>query len=360
MTNTATVAGGGDVNAGNNTATDPTTIGAGPDLTITKTHTGNFSQGQTGATYTITVSNAGGAATTGTITVTDTLPSGLTATAFSGAGWTCTVAPLSCTHSGPIAAGADAPALTLTVNVAPNAPATLTNTATVAGGGDVNAGNNTATDPTTIGAGPDLTITKTHTGNFTQGQTGATYTITVSNDGGAATTGAVTVTDTLPSGLTATAFSGTGWTCTVAPLSCTRSDSIGAGAIAPPLTLTVECRGQCAGQRDQHGDGRGRRRRQRGQQHGDRPDHDQRRARPHDHEDATRAVSRRARSGATYTITVTNAGNTPTSGPVTVTDTLPAGLTATALSGTGWTCTIAPLACTHAGAIPAGCRALPR
>src|SRR5207249_2433361 len=28
---------------------------------------------------------------------------------------------------------------------------------------------------------PDLTITKTHTGYFTQGQTGATYTLTASN-----------------------------------------------------------------------------------------------------------------------------------------------------------------------------------
>ena len=49
---------------------------------------------------------------------------------------------------------------------------------------------------------PDLTITKTHTGNFTQGQTGATYTVTVTNSGNGPTTGVVTVTDSLPSGLT--------------------------------------------------------------------------------------------------------------------------------------------------------------
>ena len=96
------------------------------------------------------------------------------------------------------------------------------NTATVAGGGDVNAGNNTATDPTTIGTGPDLTITKTHTGNFTQGQIGATYTIRVTNAGNAPTNAPVTVTDTLPAGLTATALSGTGWTCTLATLTCTQ------------------------------------------------------------------------------------------------------------------------------------------
>ena len=86
LTNTATVAGGGDVNAANNTATDATTIGAGPDLTITKTHTGNFTQGQTGATYTISVTNAGNTPTSGTVTVTDALPAGLTATGLERSG----------------------------------------------------------------------------------------------------------------------------------------------------------------------------------------------------------------------------------------------------------------------------------
>src|SRR4029453_4034786 len=46
--------------------------------------------------------------------------------------------------------------------------------------------------------------TKTPPGTFTQGQT-ATYTVTVTNSGSGPTTSAVTVTDTLPAGLTATA-----------------------------------------------------------------------------------------------------------------------------------------------------------
>ena len=64
----------------------------------------------------------------------------------------------------------------------------------MAGGGETNTANDTANDPTTINAAgvPDLTITKTHVGNFTQGQTGATYTITVTNSGTAATSGTVT------------------------------------------------------------------------------------------------------------------------------------------------------------------------
>lgn len=45
---------------------------------------------------------------------------------------------------------------------------------------------------------PVLSISKSHTGNFTQGQTGATYSITVTNNGPGATAALVTVTDTLP------------------------------------------------------------------------------------------------------------------------------------------------------------------
>jgi uncharacterized repeat protein (TIGR01451 family) len=49
-----------------------------PDLTIAKSHTGNFVQGQSGAQYNLAVTNAGGVATSGVVTVTDTLPTGLT------------------------------------------------------------------------------------------------------------------------------------------------------------------------------------------------------------------------------------------------------------------------------------------
>src|SRR4029453_3163488 len=47
------------------------------------------------------------------------------------------------------------------------------------------AAGNTATCSFTVTVvlAPDLTVTKGHTGNFTQGQTGATYTMTVTNSG---------------------------------------------------------------------------------------------------------------------------------------------------------------------------------
>src|ERR1043166_6804054 len=58
-----------------------------------------------------------------------------------------------------------------------------------------------------------LAISKTHSGAFTQGDIGKTYSIVVSSVTGTGTlAGTVTVTDTLPAGLTATGFAGTGTT----------------------------------------------------------------------------------------------------------------------------------------------------
>jgi uncharacterized repeat protein (TIGR01451 family) len=122
------------------------------DLTIVKSHAGDFTQGDTGKTYTITVTNSGSGATSGTVSVTDTLPTGLTATAITGAGWTCTLGSLTCTRGDALAAAGNYSAITLTVNVANDAPASVTNRASVSGGGETNTGNNTANDPTVIGS----------------------------------------------------------------------------------------------------------------------------------------------------------------------------------------------------------------
>jgi endonuclease G len=126
--------------------------GSTVDLAVTTTHFGNFSQRDTGDTYTITVTNAGDLASTGTITVVDALPNGLAATAISGVGWTTDLGTLTCTRSNALFAGASYPPIVVTVNVASNAPASVTNIATVAGGGDVNPANNLADDVTAINA----------------------------------------------------------------------------------------------------------------------------------------------------------------------------------------------------------------
>jgi uncharacterized repeat protein (TIGR01451 family) len=161
-----------------------------PDMTISKSHTGNFVQGQIGAAYTITASNIGGGATTAAVSVVDTLPTGLTATAITGTGWTCTLATLTCTTSNVLSIGASYPPIALTVNVAANAPASVTNTATVSGGGETITTNDVATDVTTILTPPTATLS-THALAFTnQGvnTTSVAQSITVTNNGGATLT----------------------------------------------------------------------------------------------------------------------------------------------------------------------------
>jgi uncharacterized repeat protein (TIGR01451 family) len=314
----------------NTTVGAPDTVNVA-DLTVASAHSGGFAQGQVGARYILTVSNVGNGPTVGPVTVLDTLPAGLTATAIGGTGWTCVLTTLTCVNAGALVGSASYPAITLTVNVAATAPASVTNTAIVGGGAEVNLLNDTAVDVTAVtavvarvtvsppsatllvgdtvnltgqafdaannpmpsvtlswatsdsaiarlstttgatvtvtgaGAGtanitlsgggksttaaidvnqvtpntPDVTVTSAHTGSFTQGQVGARYTVTVSNVGSAPTAGPVTVVDTLPAGLTATAMSGTGWTCTLATLTCVNAGALATSASYPAIALTV-------------------------------------------------------------------------------------------------------------------------
>ena len=113
---------------------------------------GTFYAGDTGDTFTITVSNSGTAATGGTVSAVITLPTGLTATAFSGTGWTVNLSTLTATRSDALASGVSYSALTLTVNVASAQSGSLTTTATVSGGGEKNTSNDTASDTTAISA----------------------------------------------------------------------------------------------------------------------------------------------------------------------------------------------------------------
>ncbi len=135
-----------------------------PDMTVALSHAGPFTQGDGGRTYSVTATNAGNVPTTAPVSVADVLPTGLTATAISGSGWTCTLGSLSCTRADALAAGASYPPITVTADVAKTAPATLLDTATVAGGGELDTTNDTASDPTAIAAPiPPATTTTTTT-----------------------------------------------------------------------------------------------------------------------------------------------------------------------------------------------------
>src|SRR5260370_39341759 len=107
---------------------------------------------------------------------------------------------VTCTDSGTPIAASGTSAITLNVNVAGNAGTPLSNSATVACScTEGNTNNNTSnSDMVTVTQLADVTIAKSHMGNFTQGQQRAQLSLSVTNGRGAATTGTITVTDTLP------------------------------------------------------------------------------------------------------------------------------------------------------------------
>jgi hypothetical protein len=145
-----------------------------PDLTIDKSHVGDFTQGDDGKTYTILVGNTGVGPTSGMVTITDILPAGLLPTAADNGvinGWNTSFVgqTITATRTDVLAPGNSYPALTITVDVEDTAPASVVNTATVAVGDEVNTANNSDDDPTDIDPGvpnqsPINTLPATYSG----------------------------------------------------------------------------------------------------------------------------------------------------------------------------------------------------
>ncbi|MGA2135846.1 MAG: FG-GAP-like repeat-containing protein [Bryobacteraceae bacterium] len=90
------------------------------------------------------------------------------------------------------------------------------------------------------GPGPLLHVTQAQTGVIMSGQNQA-YTVAVSNDeGAAATSGTVSVTDGAGAPYSGVAsMAGDGWTCAAAATVCTRSDPLSGGASYPPITVQI-------------------------------------------------------------------------------------------------------------------------
>lgn len=152
ISNTASIdppSGFTDTNISNNSATANTNVNA-PDLTISKTYSTNISFNQNGI-FTLTVTNVGFATTSGTITVTDTLPTSLTYVSAAGnnnSNWTCsfnsTNRNVTCTSIAGFTLATNAnSSINLTVKrISQDA---ISNTATVSNTSDKNSNNNSST-----------------------------------------------------------------------------------------------------------------------------------------------------------------------------------------------------------------------
>ncbi|WP_246475305.1 beta strand repeat-containing protein [Diaphorobacter ruginosibacter] len=335
-----------------------------PNLGLAKSSNGPWTVAQTGASYTLTVSNSGTASTSGEITVSDAMPTGITAASGTYNGWACTAVGqvLTCKSSTAIAAGVSAD-IVIPVTIAATAASSVTNKASVGGGGDPHNGGNppdpqACTDAqhcsgttTQVSAKADLTITKTSEQgtSYVPGQP-LNYTIVVSNAGPSDVTGAA-VNDAVPSDVEVS-----GWSCVASDASAScggtasgtdnnvnltgvnlpmgksvtitvtgkarlsaTGDIVNTATVTPPAGVTCTA-APCTKTSTVTSQNSG---------------------------TPVLSIAKQATPtsfavGQTgvYSITVTNTGTNSTSGQIMVTDTMPAGITVTSVSGTGWACTI--------------------
>jgi uncharacterized repeat protein (TIGR01451 family) len=360
------VFGGGETKTTNNAAEATTDVAGHPDLTLAKTGPAERVEGDAGS-YTLTVSNEGNEPTSAQITVVDTLPAGVEP------GSPMPAEPFGCTASGKTVTCTIDQVLEIggststTFPVTFTSPGTVTNNATVSGGGQVNIGNDTASFDTTVAGRPDLALAMAGPESVIVGD-GGEYDLTVSNVGTATATPAITLTDTLPAGVRyAPAMSQARWSgllrfaavdsvfttgvfsCSVSgqTLTCTTDEDLAVGdTLAATFPVTFNALGRVTNPASVSG--------------GDDVS-------PGNNDAfAVTAVAGRLdlavvksgpasaveNSNGVYSVAVTNQGSAP-SGPFTVTDTLTAGQQATAASGNGYTCTVAvgggSVSCTHAG-----------
>jgi len=227
----------------NNSSTDNSAVSELADLSIGKSHSGTATAGS-GLSYSLAVHNGGPSDVAGAVTVADALPAGLSYLSATGTGWSCgydgSSRTVTCTLAGGLAAGADASTITLDTTVDSDVrPSTIVNLADVSSGTtDADLSNNSAADSVTVTTSADLSLTKVLTSPTpVLAGTDASFQLTASNAGPSDATG-VTVTDTLPDGLSLEGYAGTGWTCDTAgqDVICSR-DSIAAHTSAPVITL---------------------------------------------------------------------------------------------------------------------------
>ena len=335
-----------------------------PRLSISKSVPSSLPVGGTGS-YTITLENKGGSATSGVVTFTDTLPTGLSFNAQTAGApeLACTAAGqvVTCTGSPDIAV-AGTESVTYSVDVAGSASGTLINGVLLTAlGGDPRTPANDAEDPSagnatqgsdklsaksaqSVTSGASLATTKTLT--KVNGATTPTnylvssgdaleYTVSVANTGGQS--GTTTLTETVPDN---TSYSGSSEGWTVASGNYTQDVTVAAGAtVTKTFTVTVgtlgdgalsiantvaSSSGSCSSSS----------------------------CTVTNATDPRLSISKSVPSSlpvggtGSYTITLENKGGSATSGVVTFTDTLPTGL-----SFNAQTAGAPELACTAAGQV---------
>lgn len=206
------------------------------NLSIVKAHSGDAVAGST-LDYTLTVTNEGPSASSGPIVVADTLPVGF--------GYAADSAEISVEGAPSIAVEPSIAGQVLTWTVGDGItslpvgativvtftstidsgvlPGGYDNVGTVDGPDDTDPSDDSWTDPTEVTASADLSITKDAADGPYIAGTQVEYTLTVTNAGPSVARD-VSVVDSLPAGMTLVSMSGADWDCVTEPGQCDRAD----------------------------------------------------------------------------------------------------------------------------------------
>lgn len=212
-----------------------------PTVSVTLPDTGTFSQGQQNAQFEVNISSNGpgstGDPTAGNnpLTLTDTLPSGLTYSNFSGTGWNCSAngQVVTCTNDSSVADGDSYNSVTLEVNVSDSAEGTVDNSVTVSGAGVASTGSNT--DAITIQQEPaSITIDGSQTQSAPAGTAFGSLAVTIKDGGGNLIPSYPSVVFTAP---------GSGASGTFSNTTNTISVSANGSGVADPGTFTANSTG---------------------------------------------------------------------------------------------------------------------
>jgi uncharacterized repeat protein (TIGR01451 family) len=216
------------------------------DLAITKSASVSSAPPATPFAYTLSVANSGPDSAS-VITVTDTLPAGVSFVSVAGAGWSCSEmsGTITCTRAS-LAAGANA---TITVDaLTPVTPGTYVNTAMVSSATtDPDTANNTASASITVlSVTADLAITKSSSSSTIASGSTFNFQLQVTNLG-PDPAGGIVVSDPLPGRFSLVSIAAGGWSCSHSGglVECTLP-SLPAGS-ADPIILTVKDIGTTAG-----------------------------------------------------------------------------------------------------------------
>ena len=249
----------------NNTASFNTSVSSGSDVSIAKSRAPAGAI-KVGDPVTFTLAGAYTGDSPSGLTITDIIPANYAITAVTpapGSGWVCTVTgrTVSCTRTSGSGPGTAVSLGSIAIATTAIAPGTPVNTATIsaAGPADPNLSNNSANDGGVQILAPTVDLRANKSGpNPPLVVVGNSYSwqIDTTNLGNTGFFGTVLMTDNLPAGLTLTAYTQNGWTCSPAvppalagpvTITCQRDYTAGApldpGATTPPVLLQTTATG---------------------------------------------------------------------------------------------------------------------